>query len=110
MALSGEEMSGVLNQDTFLWLYGVVAFADVRGTQWETEFCFRYDDGDSLSPYSPQLRAAQPNGVLPVIGAVPIQVHRPPERESLQPTVRCCRRPLRHSSPPKADVQRAQRQ
>ena len=32
MTLSGEEMSDVLNQDTFLWLYGVVAFADVRGT------------------------------------------------------------------------------
>jgi hypothetical protein len=54
MTLSGEEMSAVLNQDTFLWLYGVVAFADIRGTQWETEFCFRYNGAeDSLEPYPP---------------------------------------------------------
>jgi hypothetical protein len=61
MTLSGEEMSAVLNQDTFLWLYGVVAFADVRGTQWETEFCFRYD-GDSLGPYPPDRNKCRPLG------------------------------------------------
>jgi hypothetical protein len=61
MTLSGEEMSAVLNQDTFLWLCGVVAFADVRGTQWETEFCFRYD-GDSLSLYPPDRNKCRPLG------------------------------------------------
>jgi hypothetical protein len=50
--LSFEEMSAVLNQHTFLWLYGVVAFADVRGTQWETEFCFRYNGAENyLEPF-----------------------------------------------------------
>jgi hypothetical protein len=52
MTLTGEEMSAMQKQDTFLWLYGLVAFADVRGTQWETEFCFRYNGAQKiLEPY-----------------------------------------------------------
>jgi hypothetical protein len=61
MTLSGEEISALLNQDTFLWLYGVVDFADIRGTQWETDFCFRYD-GDSLAPYPPDRNRCRPLG------------------------------------------------
>ena len=63
LTLSDEQMSAILRQSLFLWLYGTVVFADVRGTQWETEFCFRYDGAEaSLAPYPPERNKCIPRG------------------------------------------------
>jgi hypothetical protein len=52
LTLTGQQMEAIKVGKLFLWLYGTVAFADVRGAQWETEFCFRYNGPENdLAPF-----------------------------------------------------------
>jgi hypothetical protein len=65
LTLEESEMEAIKEGQLSLWLYGAVAFADVRGTQWETAFCFRYNGPENtLEPYGPHRNRCRPLGRL----------------------------------------------